>query len=136
MEFDEQVSDDFNFPGGLGVLSGLFGELNLLTDPKSPVKDKAVAGRTLVALREVARKLSVALGLFETNPGEWLLQRRDRQVVAKGLDRKKIEEMVAARDAARAAKNYAESDRLRAEAKTMGVDMMDSPAGTTWKIAA
>jgi cysteinyl-tRNA synthetase len=57
-------------------------------------------------------------------------------VSAKGIDRKKIDEMVAARDAARAAKNYAESDRIRAEAKTMGVEMMDSPTGTTWKIAA
>ena len=134
-EFDEQVSDDFNFPGGLGVLSGLFAEINLLTD-KPPVKDKPMVGRTLVALRDVAHKLSAALGLFECNAGEWLLLRRDRQVIAKGLDRKKIEEMVAARDAARASKNYAESDRLRAEAKTMGVDMMDSPTGTTWKIAA
>ena len=137
-EFDDQVSDDFNFPGGLGVLSGLFAEINLLTD-KPPVKDKPMVGRTLVALRDVARKLSAALGLFECNAGEWLMLRRDRQVVARGLDRKKIEEMVAARDAARALKTpvgYAESDRIRAEAKTMGVEMMDSPTGTTWKIAA
>jgi cysteinyl-tRNA synthetase len=135
-EFDEHVSDDFNFPGGLGALAGLFSELNLLTDPKSPVKDKAVVGRTLVALREVARKIAGALGLFETEPGEWLLRHRDRLVVARGIDAKKVQEMVAARDAARAAKNYLESDRIRAEAKAMGVELMDSPAGTTWKIAA
>ena len=111
-----------------------------MADDKPPAsKDPRfifITGPDSVSLREVARKLSGALGLFETNPTEWLLLRRDRQVIAKGLDRKKIEEMVAARDAARSAKNYAESDRLRAEAKTMGVDMMDSPAGTTWKIAA
>ena len=128
------MSDDFNFPGGLGVLSGLFGELNLLTD-KPPVKDKPMVGRTLVALREVARKISTALGLFESDAADWLLQRRDRQVLARGIDAKKIQGMVAARDAARAAKNYAESDRIRAEARANGVDMMDSPAGTTWKIA-
>jgi cysteinyl-tRNA synthetase len=133
-EFDQHVSDDFNFPGGLGVLSGLFTELNQLME-KPPVKDKPMIGRTLVALREVARKIAGALGLFEADAGEWLLRRRDRQVIAKGIDRKKIEEMVSARDAARAAKNYAESDRIRAEAKAMGVDLMDSPAGTTWKIA-
>ncbi len=33
-KFDEQVSDDFNFPGGFAALSDLFAELNLLTDPK------------------------------------------------------------------------------------------------------
>ncbi|MDP2276297.1 MAG: cysteine--tRNA ligase [Archangium sp.] len=138
-EFDEQMSDDFNFPGGLGALSALFTEFNLLTDPKSPVKDKNMAGRTLVALREVARKIAGALGLFELEPAAWLLARRDRQVIARGIDAKKVQEMVAARDAARAAKNpagYAESDRIRAEARAMGVELMDSPAGTTWKIAA
>ena len=133
-ELDEQVSDDFNFPGGLGVLSGLFAELNQLME-KPPVKDKPMIGRTLVALREVAREIASALGLFETDAADWLLRRRDRQVIARGIDRKKIEEMVAARDAARIAKNYADSDRIRTEAKTMGVDLMDSPAGTTWKIA-
>ncbi len=135
-EFDEQMSDDFNFPGGLGALSALFTEFNLLTDPKSPVKDKQLAGRTLVALREVARKIAGALGLFELDPAAWLTARRDRQVIARGIDAAKVQEMVAARDAARAAKNYAESDRIRAEAKGLGVEMMDSPAGTTWKIAA
>ncbi|HEY1087016.1 MAG TPA: cysteine--tRNA ligase [Archangium sp.] len=133
-EFDEQVSDDFNFPGGLGVLSGLFAELNLLTD-KPPVKDKPMVGRTLVALREVARKLAAALGLFELDPSVWLLARRDRQVIAKGLDAKKIEELLAARQAARAAKDFAESDRVRAELKAMGVEVLDSPSGTTWKVA-
>ena len=134
-EFDEQVSDDFNFPGGLGVLSGLFGELNLLTD-KPPVKDKPMIGRTLVALREVVRKIAGALGLFEIDAAQWLLHHRDRQVIARGIDVKRVQEMVTARDAARGAKNYAESDRIRTEAKSMGVEMMDSPAGTTWKIAA
>jgi cysteinyl-tRNA synthetase len=137
VEFDAQVSDDFNFPGGLGVLSGLFAELNLLTDPKSPVKDKQVLGRTLVALRDVARKLSGALGLFELDPAVWLIARRDRQVIEKGIDRQKVEALVTARDAARAAKTkegYAESDRIRDEARTMGIDLMDSPTGTTWKI--
>ena len=133
-EFDEHVSDDFNFPGGLGALSGLFTELNQLME-KPPVKDKPMIGRTLVALREVVRKIAAALGLFEADAADWLLRRRDRQVLARGIDLKKIEEMVAARDAARTSKNYAESDRIRTDAKAMGVDLMDSPAGTTWKIA-
>ncbi len=133
-EFDAAMSDDFNFPGALGALSGLFAEMNLLTD-KPPVKDKALVGRTLIALRDVATKIAGALGLFESAPSEWLLGRRDRQVVAKGLDAAKIEEMIKARNDARAAKNFAESDRLRAEAKAIGVEIMDSPTGATWKVA-
>ena len=134
-EFDDAMSDDFNFTGALGVLSGLFGELNLLAD-KPPVKDKPMVGRTLGALREVVRKIASALGLFETDASVWLLGRRDRQVVARGIDPKHVESQIQARNDARAAKNFAESDRLRAELKTSGVEIMDSPGGTTWKVAA
>ena len=38
---------------------------------------------------------------------------------------------VSARDAARAAKDYGESDRLRDELTAMGLEVMDSPDGTT-----
>ncbi len=134
-DFDEIVSDDFNFPGGLGVVSGLFAELNLLCD-KPPVKDKPLVGRTLVALRVVVSKMSSALGLFEDAAEPWLSRRRDRQVVLKGIDRDKVEAMLGERQAARAAKNFAQSDRLRAELKGLGVEIMDSPAGTTWKVAS
>ncbi len=133
-EFDEAMSDDFNFTGGLGVLSGLFAELNLLTD-KPPVKDKAVVGRTLVALREVVRKIASALGLFETDANAWLLGRRDRQVLAKGIDARHVEAQLQARKDARAAKDFAASDRIRAELKALGVEVLDSPSGTTWKVA-
>ena len=134
-EFDEAMSDDFNFPGALGALSGLFAELNLLTD-KPPVKDKALVGRTLVELRGIVTKIASALGLFESSPSEWLLGRRERQVKTKGLDAAKIEGLIKARNDARAAKNFPESDRIRAELKDTGVEIMDSPAGTTWKVAS
>jgi cysteinyl-tRNA synthetase len=131
--FHEEMSNDFNFPGANAVLSGLFTDLNALMD--KPPKDKALAGRTLLALRDVARKISGALGLMEVEPAKWLLARRDRQVIAKGIDRPKVEALIKSRDEARAAKNYAESDRIRAELKGMGIEAMDTPGGTTWKVA-
>ena len=48
---------------------------------------------------------------------------------------KKIEELVQARAAARAAKNWRESDRIRDELAAMGVVLKDSKEGTTWEIA-
>ncbi len=134
-ELDGVVSDDFNFPGALGVLSGLFGEINAMCDTP-PVKDKAVVGRTLVALRKAVSTIAPALGLFEDNAQAWLLRRRARQVVNRGIDQVKVEAMLVERQAARAAKNFTESDRLRNELKVLGVEIMDSPAGTIWKVAA
>jgi cysteinyl-tRNA synthetase len=46
-----------------------------------------------------------------------------------------VDEMIAARDAARKAKNFGESDRIRDELKAMGVVLKDTKDGTTWEIA-
>ena len=42
---------------------------------------------------------------------------------------------IAARNAARKAKNFAESDRIRDELAAMGVVLKDSKDGTTWEVA-
>lgn len=133
-EFHAAMSDDFNFAGALAAVSGLFAEINLLLD-KPPVKDKALVGRTLRALREVVSKVSLALGLFEASPEAWLEARRERQVAARGIDAAQVEAKLEARKAARAAKDFKAADAVRDELKALGVDIMDTPRGTRWKVA-
>jgi cysteinyl-tRNA synthetase len=133
-EFESQMDDDFNSAGALGALSGLFAHMNELTD-KPPVKDKAQVGRTLQALRDLVRKVSGVLGVFEDEPAHWLLRRRDRAVKERGIDVAKVEQLLQARADARKAKDFAEADRLREELKALGVESMDTAGGTVWKVA-
>ena len=49
--------------------------------------------------------------------------------------RKKSKRRIAARNAARQAKNFAESDRIRDELAALGVVLKDSKDGTTWEVA-
>ena len=49
--------------------------------------------------------------------------------------KEEIERLIAARSAARVAKNFKESDRIRDELAAMGVVLKDSKEGTTWEIA-
>ena len=57
-----------------------------------------------------------------------LLYRRKEE----SLD-EKVEQMIADRQAARAAKNWAEADRIRDELKAMGIELKDTKQGVQWK---
>ena len=52
-----------------------------------------------------------------------------------GVDELKIKTLIEARTAARARKDFKESDRIRDELAAMGIAIKDSKEGTTWEIA-
>src|SRR5215813_10085125 len=134
-EFEAAMDDDFNCPGALAALSGLFAAMNALVD-KPPTKDKAMIGRTLASLRALVPMVSSVMGLFERRPEEWLLERRARAVRQKGIDAKRVQSLIEERSRARAKKDYQEADRLRDELRAMGVELTDKPLQTTWKVAS
>ena len=50
------------------------------------------------------------------------------------VDEAAIARAIEARKAARAAKNFAESDRIRDELLARGILLKDGPQGTTWEV--
>ena len=60
--------------------------------------------------------------------------RQARKQQASGVDVKEIERLISERTAARARKDFAESDRIRDQLAAMGVAIKDSKDGTTWEI--
>jgi cysteinyl-tRNA synthetase len=71
------------------------------------------------------------LGL--TLAGDSLQDIRKRQ--RGDIDEDRIEALIDARTKARAARNFAESDRIRDELGAMGIVLKDSKEGTTWELA-
>ena len=50
------------------------------------------------------------------------------------MDEAEIERLIAERNAARAAKNWAEADRIRDALAARGIILKDGPQGTTWEV--
>jgi cysteinyl-tRNA synthetase len=71
------------------------------------------------------------LGLLQVSAPDWASFRP----ASITIDESKVVNLIEARNAARKAKNFAESDRIRDELAAMGVVLKDSKDGTTWEIA-
>ncbi|MET0277932.1 MAG: cysteine--tRNA ligase [Pseudorhodoplanes sp.] len=105
----EALSDDLNTPKAIAEMHAL----------KNPAGRKALAG-TLAFF-----------GFREDELKAW----QDRQLPAPKIAHDQIESLIASRNAARAAKNWAESDRIRDELAAMGIKLTDSKEGTSWEVA-
>jgi len=128
-EFAAAMCDDFNTAAALAALSELFNEVNLLGRKKN-----AKALERLAVLRQEAKAMGQVLGLFEEAPAEWLRRRRDTLAAARELDISKVEALVALRQKAREAKDFAQADVVRKELSEMGVEVRDTPSGPEWKL--
>jgi cysteinyl-tRNA synthetase len=71
------------------------------------------------------------LGLLQHDPESWFKQ--STSTAATALSDVHIEELIAARIAARNARNWAESDRIRDQLAASGVVLEDGPKGTIWR---
>lgn len=111
--FQEAMNDDFNTPEAVAVLFDLATEINRSKDARLAAQLKALGG---------------LLGLLGRAPHEFL-----RAGVS--LDDDAIEARIAARAAAKKAKNWAEADRIRDELKAAGIVLEDGPKGTSWRRA-
>jgi cysteinyl-tRNA synthetase len=126
------LDDDFNTAAVLGILADAFTVANADADrkgKKSP-EDRAALAR----FARDARSLGAELGILQRPVAVALEALRARAVLRRGIDPALVETRIAERAAARAAKDFARSDAVRAELAAMGVALMDGPSGTTWKV--
>jgi len=118
-KFIAAMDDDFNAPVAFSVLFELAHEIQRLraTDMQAAAEHGAIL-----------RKLGGVLGLLQDDPMTFLQSGKE------SIDVEKIEALIVARNKARAEKNWAEADRVRAELTKMKIVLEDGATGTTWKV--
>jgi cysteinyl-tRNA synthetase len=105
------MDDDFGTPEAVAVLFDLASEVN--------------RGRSST-LAGLLKALGACLGLLQGDPKAYLQ-------AGAGLKEQAIADLIAQRAAAKAAKNFAEADRIRQDLLAHGIVLKDSAAGTTWE---
>jgi cysteinyl-tRNA synthetase len=122
--FRQAMDDDFNTPEALAVLQGVARGLNSAKAAGDLTK-ASLAAATLRAMGDI-------LGVLQQDPDVYL----KRSAGTKNLSDQEIEALLNARRAARAAKDFAESDRIRDMLTAAGVVLEDKPGGSTeWRRA-
>lgn len=125
VRFEQAMDDDFNTPEALAVLFELSREINKLYN-----HDEMAAARLGASLRHLGKWL----GLLQADPESYL--KSGTEVVASlssGIASEEIEALIAQRNIARKAKNWAEADRIRAQLQEAKIVLEDTPKGTVWR---
>ena len=118
-EFMAALEDDLNMPEAITVLRRLYSEA---------VDGVALAGTRLASCGQL-------LGLFQKSLPEWI----GWHPASAAIDELQVQRLINARIAARTAKDFAESDRIRDELVAMGIQLRDGkgPDGeliTQWEV--
>jgi cysteinyl-tRNA synthetase len=132
-KFEAAMDDDFNAAAALGVLSEAMHLANDILDNKDHQPEGMITS-TIQVLERVLQVMSNVLGILERDPAEVLANLQDRAMTLAGLTAEGIEQKITERAEARQAKDFARADAIRDELRATGVELMDGPGGTTWKV--
>lgn len=135
----EALNDDLNTPVALAVLADVAKAANELCDLAAKRrKDKrfvAACAPLATTLGTVFRSLTDVLGLLQSEAAVYQARTRAQRLGALGKTEADIEARIHRRTQARADKDFATADAVRQELESLGVELSDSPAGTTWRVA-
>jgi cysteinyl-tRNA synthetase len=121
-QFGEGLADDLNISLALAAL------FDFVRDVNKAITDGSIAAGDVERIENALRQVDAVLGVLEAGRGEAALPGRADVVSAEEIERR-----IELRRQAKAARNFARADEIRAELAAEGVILEDTPQGTRWK---
>jgi cysteinyl-tRNA synthetase len=125
--FRDAMDDDFDTPAALAYVFELVRSANTALDAGDT---DDVAG-LLATVRELCRSFGLGIAVYGSDRFEGGGEFRATGEVVHDNDAE-IDALVAARNDARARRDFAEADRIRGDLTAMDITIEDGPNGTTW----
>jgi len=119
--FEEAMDDDLGTPGAIAALFDMTRDVNTLLSTSSELN----RGSLQALANAYERMAGKALGILPDNLGKRLDE---------GLTAGLIQALIDTRASLRANKQWALADDIRGRLSAMGVQLHDSPQGTTWSL--
>jgi cysteinyl-tRNA synthetase len=132
-ELNAALDDDLDTPKALAHTSDFLHALNDLCD-RAHAKGGSIPEPWVIAARAGIAALASVLGLGADDPAAFLSRVRDRRALSRGIDPAHVAAQITARAEARKAKDFAQSDAIRDELLRRGVEILDTPGGTSWRL--
>jgi len=115
---EKALCDDLNTPVALAELAALADAAR-----KAASKDDRRAAKTALL------GAGAALGLLQQSPEAWFRRGAD------DIDAGRVDDLIAERNRARAARDWTRADAIRDQLAAMGVSIEDGADGTRWSVA-
>ena len=130
--FRAAMDDDFNTALAIGHMFDAVRAINRIL-----AEENTLQGRVQEILgqgRDDLLRLGEVLGLFVSEPSAWLARSAQEGLSESGLSAEEIESLILKRREARENKDFTRSDQIRDDLAAKGVQLLDGPEGTTWKM--
>lgn len=127
------MDDDLNTAQALGHIFSQVRIVNRLLEDKA-LRAARATGDILEDFLARAREWQTRFGLFGQEPDAFLADLRTVRARRRNIEVAQVEELLAKRAEARAAKDFAGSDALRDELSALGVSVRDTPQGQEWDL--
>ena len=126
-KFCTALGDDLNTPAALAQLNIACRQANNLRRQPDP--------HTATQLAQLITRCGTLFGILPADPQAFITAARQAVLHDSALNKEKVEDLLKQRLAARQTKNFQRADELRSQLQAQGIELQDTPNGTTWTVA-
>ncbi|HEY9162698.1 MAG TPA: cysteine--tRNA ligase [Desulfomonilia bacterium] len=126
--FDEAMCDDFNTARAIACIHELTTSVNKTLNEAS-----SLTAMDKTSMAGAIRLINDVLGILEEEPAAFLEMMKHSGLTDAGLTETDIEAFINERNTARKNRDFKRADEIREILKDKGIQLKDSPAGTTWE---